>query len=213
VDTAHFTPGPRRRTNTAAPFRIVVAGRLVERKGVDDAIRALAYVPQAELLIAGGPPARHLDGDPECHRLQDVARATGVLGRVRFLGRVEHAEMPKLLQSADVVVTVPWYEPFGIVPLEAMACGRPVIAAAVGGLADTVVDGVTGILVPARDPQALAAALRALATDQIRCEGYGMAGRQRVLARYTWDRVAAETEAAYERVHAQRSAGTAEVLT
>jgi D-inositol-3-phosphate glycosyltransferase len=213
VDTAHFTPGPRRRTNSAAPFRIVVAGRLVERKGVDDAIRALVYVPQAELLIAGGPPARHLDGDPEYHRLQDVARASGVLGRVRFLGRVEHAEMPKLLQSADVVITVPWYEPFGIVPLEAMACGRPVIAAAVGGLADTVVDGVTGILVPPRDPQALAAALRALATDQIRCEGYGMAGRQRVLARYTWDRVAAETEAAYERVHVQRSAGTAEVLT
>jgi D-inositol-3-phosphate glycosyltransferase len=213
VDTAHFTPRARRRTDSAAPFRIVIAGRLVERKGVDDAIRALAQVPNAELLIAGGPPARHLDGDPEYHRLRDVARASGVETRVRFLGRVEHAEMPKLLQSADVVVTVPWYEPFGIVPLEAMACGRPVIAAAVGGLADTVVDGVTGMLVPARDPQALARALRALASDQIRCEGYGMAGRQRVLARYTWDRVAAETEAAYERVLAQRSAGTAGVLT
>jgi D-inositol-3-phosphate glycosyltransferase len=212
VDTSHFTPGPRRRTDSGTPFRIVVAGRLVERKGVDDAIRALALVPNAELLIAGGPPARHLDGDPEYRRLREVARANGVAGRVHFLGRVEHAAMPKLLQSADVVVTVPWYEPFGIVPLEAMACARPVVAAAVGGLADTVVDGVTGILVPPRDPQALATALRELASDQIRCEGYGLAGRQRVLARYTWNRVAAETEAAYERVLAQRSAGTAEVL-
>jgi D-inositol-3-phosphate glycosyltransferase len=213
VDTMHFTPGPQRRPGTDVPFRIVVAGRLVERKGVDDAIRAVALVPNAELVIAGGPSARHLDGDPEYHRLRNVAQTNGVAHRVRFLGRVDHAEMPELLRSADVVVTVPWYEPFGIVPLEAMACARPVIAAAVGGLADTVVDGVTGILVPPRDPQALARALRELAADDIRREGYGLAGRHRVLARYTWARVAVETDRAYERVLAQRSAGTAEVLT
>ena len=213
VDTTHFTPGPPHRRASGEPFRVVVAGRLVERKGVDDVIRAMPLVPGAELVIAGGPSARHLDGDPEYHRLRSVAHTNGVADRVRFLGRVDHAAMPQLLRSADVVVTTPWYEPFGIVPLEAMACGRPVIAAAVGGLADTVVDGVTGILVPPRDPPALATALRELASDEIRREGYGLAGRQRVLARYTWARVAAETEQAYERVLAKRSAGPAEVLT
>ena len=94
-------------------------------------------------------------------RLRAVAAAAGVADRVRFLGAVGRAEVPALLRSADAVVCVPWYEPFGIVPLEAMACGVPVVASAVGGLIDTVVDGVTGLLVPPRRPDRLAAALRA----------------------------------------------------
>lgn len=203
VDTDHFTPDLQRRAARRDRLRLVVAGRPVPRKGVDDVIKALVLVRDAELVVAGG--SSEGDSDPELQRLRAVADAHGVADRVRFVGRVAHEEMPGLLRSADVVVTVPWYEPFGIVPLEAMACGRPVIASEVGGLADTVVHGVTGLHVPPRDPRALAVAVRELAVDEIRREGFGLEGRQRVLARYTWSRVAAETESAYGRVLALRS--------
>jgi glycosyltransferase involved in cell wall biosynthesis len=113
--------------------------------------------------------------------------------------------MPALLRSADVVACVPWYEPFGIVPLEAMACGMPVVASAVGGLTDTVVDGVTGVLVPPRDPSALARALHSLLADQARREACGLAGLDRVGVRYTWNRIAEDTERVYERVAAGRA--------
>ena len=76
--------------------------------------------------------------------------------------------MPRWYRSADVLAAAPWYEPFGLTPLEAMACGVPVVATAVGGLIDTVVDGVTGDLVPPRDPRALGAALRRLLADEMR---------------------------------------------
>ena len=96
-------------------------------------------------------------------------------------GRVDREAMPALLRSADVVVCVPWYEPFGIVPLEAMACGVPVVATAVGGQIDSVVHGVTGVHVPPRDPAALAVALRRLLADGARRAQLGRDGRIRAL--------------------------------
>ena len=116
--------------------------------------------------------------------------------------------MPGIFRSADAVVCTPWYEPFGIVPLEAMACGIPVVAAAVGGLADTVLDNATGIHVPPRDPEATADALAMLlSSPQLRQE-LGAAGRTRAAARYSWDRVAADTEKAYRLTLAARAAGS-----
>ena len=109
-----------------------------------------------------------------------------------------HDDLPPLYRSADAVVCVPWYEPFGIVPLEAMACGVPVVAAAVGGLTDTVVDGVTGVLVPPRRPDALAGALTALLADPPGRVEMGIAGAARARARYGWRRVAVATAQAYE---------------
>jgi glycosyltransferase involved in cell wall biosynthesis len=105
-----------------------------------------------------------------------------------------------VIRSADVVVSVPWYEPFGIVPVEAMACGRPVVGSAVGGLLDTVVPGVTGELVPPRDPAALAQALRRLLDDPERRRRYGEAGRRRAVEHYDWSAVVAETESVYRSV-------------
>jgi glycosyltransferase involved in cell wall biosynthesis len=95
---------------------------------------------------------------------------------------------------------VPWYEPFGIVPVEAMACGRPVVGSAVGGLLDTVVPEVTGELVPPRRPDLLAPVLRDLLADPERRERYGRAGRRRAVRTYQWKQVVAATEEVYDSV-------------
>jgi D-inositol-3-phosphate glycosyltransferase len=213
VDTAAFTPdGPTltRPARGGVPRpRLLTVGRLVERKGVGDVITALAKVPEAELLVAGGPPpGEDPNTDPDLRRLHAAAVAAGVGDRVRFLGAVARETVPALIRSADVVVCVPWYEPFGMVPLEAMACGRAVVATAVGGMKDTVVDGVTGLFVPPRDPNALAHALRGLLADRAMTAAYGIAGRDRVVARYGWDRISAATEAVYRDVLDRRRGAT-----
>ncbi|GAA2177483.1 glycosyltransferase family 1 protein [Arthrobacter parietis] len=190
---------PRRRTH-----RIMSVGRLVPRKGVDLAIRALRTladggIHDVELVIAGGGgDAKRLEEDPEVQRLLALAAQLGVADQVALEGQVPRERMPELLRSADAVICAPWYEPFGIVPLEAMACGVPVIAAAVGGLIDTVVDGQTGLHVPPRDVGALAEAIRQVIENPEAARELGRAGLARVNARYSWDRIAADTEKAYQ---------------
>jgi glycosyltransferase involved in cell wall biosynthesis len=149
-----------------------VVSRLVERKGIGDVVTALARLPGVELLVAGGPPAGEL-------------------------GRVGRADLPALYRSADLVVNVPWYEPFGIVPLEAMACGVPMVVSAVGGLVDSVVDGVTGVHVPPRRPALLAGAVAGLLADPERRAALGAAGARRARRRYGWDRIAGSTLEVY----------------
>src|SRR5690606_15088111 len=121
-------------------------------------------------------------------------------------GALDREAVPALLRSADLAACVPWYEPFGIVPLEAQACGTPVVGSRVGGLLDSVADGRTGVLVPPRDPAAVAAAVQALLDDPARLAAMGVAGAERVRRRFTWERVAAATEAAYARVVARPGA-------
>lgn len=198
VDVHHFTPdGPvaPRRTGLA---RLLYVGRLVERKGVDTLVRALPRLPGAELVVAGGGPDP--SGDPVACHLQALAEELEVADRVDLRGPVPRADVPALVRSADVVVAVPWYEPFGIVPLEAAACGRPMLGSAVGGLLDSVADGTTGLLVPPRDPDALAdAAVRLLDDPRLRGR-MGRAARRRAEERFSWERVARATEACYARV-------------
>jgi len=208
VDTELFRPVPPTTTTGRLRKRLLVVGRLVERKGVADVIRALVGLPDVELLLAGGPAADALALDPEARRLRQLAVATGTDDRVHLLGAVARADMPALLASADVVVTVPWYEPFGLVPLEAMACGRPVVASSVGGLLDTVVSGLCGELVPPRRPDVLTTTLARLLADPDRCRAYGEAGQRRVHELYRWDRVCAETEAVYASVLADAASHT-----
>ncbi|GAA2335637.1 glycosyltransferase [Streptomyces cuspidosporus] len=206
VDTERFTPdGP------AAPRRsrrhlLVQVGRLVPRKGAEVSLAALALLPDTELVIAGGPPPAGLDEDPEVARLRDLARRLRVAGRVRFTGGLPRGQVPALLRAADVALCPADYEPFGIVPLEAMGCGTPVVASAVGGQRDTVADPGTGRLVPPRDPIALAEAVGELLDHPARRAACGSAGRRRVLTRYGWDRVAAATEDVYREVLARRPA-------
>jgi glycosyltransferase involved in cell wall biosynthesis len=197
VDTDAFRPLPA--PDGARP-RLLVIGRVVERKGVGNVIEALAQLPGVELAIGGGPAAEFLDSDPDIARLRRLAERHAVSDRVRFLGSVDRADVPRVMASADVVVCVPWYEPFGIVPVEAMACGRPVVGSAVGGLLDTVVPGVTGELVRPRRPDLLAPVLRDLLGDPARRAAYGRAGRARAVDTYQWRQVVAETEDAYASV-------------
>ncbi len=190
--------------------RIVCLSRLVERKGIADVINALTVLPGVELVIAGGPEASNLNGDLEAQRLMQIAADLGIADRVIFRGRLERPQVPALLRSAHAVVCYPWYEPFGIVPLEAMACGIPVVVAQVGGLVDSVVDGVTGVHVPPRSPIALAQAIRELLADEKRCVQLALNGTRRANRRYGWARIASDTLAVYndviiERAFAQRA--------
>ena len=199
VDLERFTPdGPVARRG--AQHRIVSVGRFVPRKGFDIVIRALPFLPNTEFVIVGGPARSELDADPEARRLRGLAAELGVADRVRFYGSVARADMPAILRSADVVACTPWYEPFGIVPLEAMGCAVSVVASAVGGMLDTVVHDVTGHLVPPKRPAELADAVNHLLRDAFLRRSLGAAGRDRARARYSWDRIAADTLRIYDRL-------------
>ena len=170
VDLSLFRPDGPVEERAPKLRRAVIVSRFVERKGIGNAISAIARVPRCELMIAGGPPLERLHEDSEARRYVRTAEAHGISDRVHFLGSVPRDRVPALLRSADVAICVPWYEPFGIVPLEAMACGVPVLATAVGGLTDTVVDGVTGFHIPPRRPRAPA---RRGAEETVRRGGRG----------------------------------------
>jgi D-inositol-3-phosphate glycosyltransferase len=214
VDLEHFTPAPTTNVSPSAPkrrcrYRLLSVGRLVPRKGYEITIEALTWLPEAELLIAGGASSGGATPEPEHHRLVAVAERLGVADRVLLVRQIVRADLPALLRSADVVVCSSWYEPFGIVPLEAMACGVPVVASAVGGFLDTVVDGVTGTLVTPRDPVALAEAVRPLLEAPNRRAMFAQAGLDRVRSCYSWDRVAADTAAVYQQAVTRQGADQA----
>lgn len=213
VDLDEFSPGDKRAARQrlglpADEFIVLQLGRLVPRKGVDNVIRAVARLGEGRpwrLLVVGGESVTPDDvRTPEIGRLRGIAREAGVADRVTFVGRRDRHELKDYYQAADVFVTTPWYEPFGITPLESMACATPVIGAEVGGIQHTVVDGLTGFLVPPRDPQMLAMRLEDLrfGTDLARL--MGRAGRARVCREFTWDGVARRLAEVYVHAAAQR---------
>ncbi|HEX7682976.1 MAG TPA: glycosyltransferase family 1 protein [Trinickia sp.] len=187
-------------------FAVLQLGRLVPRKGIDNVVRALARMRErtsidAHLYVVGGNADLPNEiATPEIARLRGIAAGCGVSDHVTFVGRRGRAQLREFYGAADVFVTTPWYEPFGITPIEAMACARPVVGADVGGIRYTVVDGKTGFLVPPRDPDALAERLACLARDPALCERMGEAGFERVHGSFTWTRVARMLEDVYRRV-------------
>jgi glycogen synthase len=140
---------------------LLYVGRLDERKGVDTAVEALAHLPEAATLtLLGGWDER------EESRLRELAERSGVAGRVRFGGQVSRAEVRAAYAECDVVVfPVRWEEPWGLVPLEAMARGRPVVATGRGGSAEYLRDEENALLFEAGDARALAAAVSRLANE------------------------------------------------
>jgi D-inositol-3-phosphate glycosyltransferase len=215
VDLDEFGPGDRLQARQrlklpADEFIVLQLGRLVPRKGIDNVIRAVARLGEGRpwrLLVVGGDSTEPDEGlTPEIARLRAVAQEAGVQARVSFVGRRDRHQLRDYYQAADVFVTTPWYEPFGITPLESMACGTPVIGSAVGGIQHTVVDGLTGFLVPPHDPDTLAMRLEDLRHGSELGRLMGRAGHARVCREFTWDGVAAKLAAVYQRVIAERRA-------
>ena len=201
VDTDLFTPeGPAAKRNGRP--RLLTRADLTQRKSLETLFRALTKVPGAELLVVGGPAEADLPTDDNYVKLAKFAATLGITDRVIFTGAVEYASMPPLLRSADLVISTCQYEPSGTTSLQAMACGTPVIAPPVGGHVDAVVDGTTGIIIPPDRPALLAQRIRQLLAHPMLIEAYGVAAVDRVRSRYSWDRIAGETLAVYDRVTA-----------
>lgn len=185
-------------------FTVLQLGRMVPRKGIDNVIRALALLDApARLLVVGGDADKGGSTAAEAKRLRRLALECGVRSRVDFIGQRSRADLRWWYSAADVFVSTPWYEPFGITPLEAMACALPVVGADVGGIKYSVVDGVTGLLVPPRDPRALASSLAYLGAHPEVARAMGLAGLRRVRTEFTWERIAAQLLDVYRAVLAR----------
>jgi D-inositol-3-phosphate glycosyltransferase len=185
---------------------ILQLGRMVPRKGVDTVVRALGRLVRQHdlrprLLIVGGEadvPDPELT--PEIGRLQKLAREEGVEDLVTFVGRRGRETLKYYYSAADLFATVPWYEPFGITPVEAMACGTPVVGSNVGGIKYSVRDGETGYLVPPKDPDLLAERLAHLYQHPKVMALLSRQAVRRANDLFTWEKVTAAVAAVYEEV-------------
>lgn len=183
---------------------IAYVGRMLPRKDVRNLVRAVGLLVQRvdlpiKLLLVGGETAEPDPvTTPEIGVLQTIAAELGISERLHFTGQRQPDTLRYYYSAGDVVVTTPWYEPYGLTPLEGMACGRPVIGSAVGGITFTIADGETGFLVPPRDPEALAERLRQLLVNPDLRNKMGHAARRRVEQEFTWPTVAERTAALYE---------------
>lgn len=187
-------------------FVILQLGRIVPRKGIATVIEAVSclknkYGLKTRLLVVGGESDQpDPTVTPELGVLQKLAESEGVTDCVTFVGRRDRNLLRYFYSAADVFVTTPWYEPFGITPLEAMACGTPVVGSRVGGIQYTVIDGQTGLLVPHKAPESLAEKLNLLIQHpQLRHALRGRALR-RVHQEFTWLQVAQKTALMYQQL-------------
>jgi phosphoheptose isomerase len=184
---------------------VLQLGRMVPRKGVDTAIEGLGLLRKrwhvdAKLAIVGGDCGSPSEQSAtEVERLRTVAVDAGVGQHVQFFGTRERESLRWFYSAADVFVSTPWYEPFGITPLEAMACGTPVVGSNVGGIKFTVRDGETGYLVAPRDPAAVAERLAHLYSHPKLRRTLGRQAVRRANDLFTWKIVASGLETVFER--------------
>lgn len=208
VDTERFHQVGRERARRVLKLPsdtpiLLQLGRLVPRKGIDDVIRAIGALHRehgvaAQLIIVGGESDLPSDSStPHLGELRRVAAEEHVADDVHFVGRRGGDVLRYYYSAADVFVTTPWYEPFGITPLEAMACGTPVIGSNVGGIKYTVVDGETGYLVPPKSPSAIAERAAELLKDPSLRERMSASAMLRVRTHFQWTDVAASIDDLY----------------
>ncbi len=221
VDHAFFSPGRRDGARAAlgwaTPGRIsafggrratqhpvlLFVGRIQPLKGLDVAVATLAELdhPDAELVVVGGPSGP--DGSVELARVKAMVESLGLTGRVRFVDPQPHHLLPTWYRAADVVLVPSRSESFGLVALEAAACGRPVVAAAVGGLLTVVDHGRTGFLVDDRRPQAFAGFVAEILSNGALAERLGGEAAMRA-AGYTWSTAAARLRRLYADLSVRR---------
>jgi len=198
VDTTRFDPSIsgdklRQELGTENDFVILYVGRLAWNKGLQYLVDGMhdirEVISNSKLLICGR-------GRLEA-QLKEQVRSTGLEKEIKFLGMVPEERLPYYYACADVIVTPSVFEPFGLVPLEAMSMRKPVVACDVGGIPEAVKDGQTGLLVPPRDATALARAVISLRNDQSLAERLGANGRLLVEEHFTLRAMAARTRQCY----------------
>lgn len=197
VDCEIFQPTRRERHAENEPIRIGTVKTLAPKYGIDYLIRAFAIIRKrlprrARLIIAGDGPQRE--------QLQRLTDSLGVTGDVEFLGRVPHAIVPEVLNSLDIFAALSTFESFGVAVVEASACELPVVVSNVGGLPEVVCDGVTGFVVPPRDPESAAEKIMELMSDRELRHVMGKNGRKFVLSQYDWKVCADKMEQVMKRV-------------
>lgn len=190
VDTVHFNPDGPAVERVEPGQRLITGGDLSSGSGVDAIVDIVRRVPKAELFVIGG--------GPDIQRLHRLAVDLGVADRVVFGGAVPGDHLPAVLRSGAIFICTSPSESAAVAALEAMACGVPVVARALGSVTDVVVDGVTGRLVDPRNRKALAKAVENLVHDQPRRFALGVAGADRAQSRYSWDRIAENTFRVYD---------------
>ena len=214
VDTGHFYPIP---SDEAKQFigvpesdrMVLFVGRIEPLKGLDTLIHAMARLNVKQLgcpdlvVIGGDPNANPDEMTAEMARLQQLSRDLKLEHMVIFLGKRNQDTLPYYYSAAEVLVMPSHYESFGMVALEAMACGTPVIASQVGGLAFLVQDGMTGYQVPDGDSDALCDRLTLLLSDHAQREKMGSQAAE-YAKRYSWDSVAAQIVSVYEKLLEER---------
>lgn len=186
---------------------VLYAGRFDPRKGIETLVRAVSpltaeYGESLRLVLVGGSHAGQKDGD-ERDRIESIVRELGIAESVTFTGRLDHDKLSEYYAAADVCVVPSHYEPFGLVAIEAMACGTPVIASNVGGLKFSVNHQETGLLVPAQDEQAFTAAIQQILADPDLRHRMGTAGRCRVEQLFSWNGVAEQLDCLYQNLQVE----------
>lgn len=222
-DPTEFSPIRKELARSALGIKpsariVLQLGRMVPRKGVDISIRGFAKLVNehrvdAQMLIVGGEPsdAGGAGVTPELERLREVAAEASVTERVHFEGPRGREALKWYYSAADVFVTTPWYEPFGITPVEAMACGTPVLGSNVGGIRFSVRDGETGYLVPPHDSDAVGDRLADMYANPALMSTLSQQAVQRANDLFTWKKVASALADVYDDLMLSRQPGKRQV--
>jgi D-inositol-3-phosphate glycosyltransferase len=219
TDVSNFRPiskaEARKQLGIGAGEKVILyVGRFDKRKGIETLVRATSelrsQLEQGEeidpknlkLLIVGGSDPQEADG-AERRRIEQIVTDLDLSANTEFVGMVGHDRLPLYYTAADVCAIPSHYEPFGLVAIEAMACGTPVVASAVGGLKFTVISEETGLLVPPQDPSGFARAIDRILTDDIWARKIRKQASLRVQQNFSWTGVAIQLSDLYRRLLAQ----------